>query len=504
MSRRAVYDRLVIRRLDPTAAAPLYLQLVNAIEEGIRVGQVRVGQRLPSERRLADQLDTSRTTVTNAYQELEARGLIRGHVGRGTVVMAAPTDANLAAIPWRQRMARLTVAATDAFAPARPESADVISLANGWPDPSLYPRDVLDAVLERVARRKDLDVYGPSPTEGEPELRDALSEWLGTFGIRTSPDQVLITAGAQEGLNLLARALLSPGDVALVERPTWPGAAWAFRWAGAEVIAVPVDEEGIQPDLLEEAFVRYRPKLLYLIPTFQNPTGIVLSAERRRKVLALAAQFRVPIIESDLYGRLALDGIAPPPLKALDDGGLVIYQGSLSKMVVPGLRVGWLVGAPAVVASLSEAKMLAQLCTATIPQCVAAEFLNQRHFDRHLPLLQRAYRARRDRMVSALHEHCEEMRFRVPAGGMYLWVRLPPSLRAGPLIPVAMQQGVAVRPGSEFTLDAAGDEYVRLCFAAQTPRKIVEGVRRLAEAVTRATTRREPVARQRRVAASIV
>ncbi len=504
MPRRAIEERLVIRALDPAGAEPLYLQLVEAIEEGIRVGQVQVGQRLPSERRLAQRLKTSRTTVTNAYAELEARGLVRGHVGRGTAVVAAPTDAKPVPIPWRQRMTRLTVAATDAFAPARTESADVISFANGWPDPSLYPRDALETVLERVARRKDLDVYGPSPTEGEPELRAALSQWLRTFGIRATADQVLITAGAQEGLNLLARALLSPGDVAIVERPTWPGAALAFRWAGAEVVAVPVDDHGIQPELLEDMFVRYRPKLLYLIPTFHNPTGVVLSAERRRKVLALAEQFRVPVIESDLYGRLALDGTAPPPLKALDDGGLVIYQGSFSKMVVPGLRVGWLVGPPAAVAALSEAKMLAQLCTATMPQCVAAEILSQGHLDRHLPVLQRAYRTRRDRMVSALHEHCQELRFRVAAGGTYLWVRLPPPLKAGALLPVAVQHGVAVRPGSDFTLDAAGDEYVRLCFAAQTPRKILEGVRRLGEAVAHAAARRGLAEQQRRVPASVV
>ena len=475
-----------LERPEAGSAEPLYLQVVSAIETGIRDGRLRVGQRLPAERRLAADLRISRTTATNAYRELEARGLLRGHVGRGTIVVGAPADAGVTTLEWGQRPSRFAAEIARSFARSPADPADTISFAQGWPDPSLYPRAGLEAVLRDLGDHAGGDPYAPSSAEGHGDLREAVAAWIRQQSIVVTPEQVVVTAGAQEGLALLARAFLSAGDVVLTESPTWMGALLAFRWAGAEVVGIPMDHHGIRADLLEDAIGRHRPKLIYTIPTFQNPTGALMTAERRRQVVEIATRARVPIVESDLYGRLFFDEPPPPPLKALDGAGLVIYQGSFSKMVVPGLRVGWLVAPTQAVEPLIAAKMLTGVFTSTLTQRIVAEFIRRHHLDPHLALLRREYRARRDRLVATLRERCPRLQFRVPPGGQYLWARLPPPLTVSEVLPACREERVAVREGTPFVPEGRGDDHLRLCFAALPPRKVTQGAERLAEAIQRA------------------
>lgn len=471
---------------DSSAPEPIYRQVATAIESGIREGRLRVGQRLPAERRLAAALGVSRTTATNAYRELEARGILRGRVGHGTTIVAAPEGAAAEAIDWGQRPSRFASEIARSFAPGPAYPTDTISFAGGWPDPSLYPRAALDAIARRLHGRAGHDVYAPAPAEGDPALREALAAWLSSMQIAASPDQVIVTAGAQEGLNLLARAFLAPGDVVLTERPTWAGAILAFRWAGAEVVGLPMDGHGLRSDVLEEAIARHRPKLLYTIPTFHNPTGALMGGERRRQILEIATRCRVPIVESDLYGQLFFEAPPPAPLKSLDGAGLVIYQGSFSKMAVPGLRVGWLVAPTHAVEPLIAAKMLAGVFTSTLAQRLVAGFIGQGHLEPHLALLRREYRVRRDRLVGTLRERCPKLAFAIPAGGQYLWTRLPAPLVSRDLLAACREAGVAVREGAAFAPDGSGDDFVRLCFAALPLRKVGQGAERLAEAITRA------------------
>jgi DNA-binding transcriptional MocR family regulator len=474
---------LPIARPDPAAGPALYLQLAQAIEEAIRAGQIRVGERLPAERELAADLGVSRTTVTGAFQELTARGFLRGHVGRGTVVVGVPAGTRTAAIPWGQRATPLAVeAARGGYVP--PAHPDVISFAIGWPDPALYPEDTLHTLLQALpgeAARAPL--YAPAPAAGEPVLRETIAAWLGSRGIRVTPDEVLVTTGGQQGLNVLARALLSPGDVVLTETPTYPGSLLAFRWAGAEVVGVPVDHDGVRPDALEEALVRYRPRLVYLIPNFHNPTGAVLSRERRSRVVELAARYRVPLVESDLYGEMYFGAEPPSRLKALDQAGVVVYQGSFSKIAGPGLRVGWLVVPVGAMPALAATKAILDLATAPLAQRLVAAYLGGPHLEPHLAAMRAECRARRDHLVSALRQHCPGLRVRVPDGGYYLWAELPASLTGRDLFPRAGEHGVAVRPGAEFTPDGQGDHHVRLCFAALPPARLLEGARRLGVAL---------------------
>ena len=487
MTRTRRTEDAPIPRPDPKGGA-LYRQVVDAIETGIRSGQLQVGQRLPAERKLASQLGVSRTTVTGAYQELEARGLLRGHVGRGTVVVGAPPDSASAAFPWSQRASSLARQAGQvSLSYGTPtHRADVIRFDVGWVDGSLYPVAELNALLRELAAEASIELYCAPRPGGDPTLRDAVSRWLRSRGMEVPPESVLITAGAQQGLNVVARAFLDPGDVVVTETPTFVGALMAFRWAGADVIGVPVDHEGVQPDLLEETFIRHRPKLAYLMPTFQNPTGGVLGRERRRLVLELAARYRVPVLESDVYGEIYFDDPPPPRLKALDSAGLVIYQGSLSKLAAPGLRIGWLAAPRGAWSPLAAAKAFADLHTPPLTQRLAARFLDSPRLESHLATIRAECRQRRDHLVTALRRELPRLTLRVPSGGYYLWAQLPSPLRVDDLVPRAAAHGVTVRPGPEMTPERGGESHVRLCFAGFEPATLSEGARRLAAAVDEA------------------
>ena len=283
----------------------------------------------------------------------------------------------------------------------------------------------VESLLDALPGRGTPELYGVTGPPGDPVLLDALVGWLGARGIAVTPDRILITSGAQQGLTVVARAFLAPRDVVLTEQHTFMGALLAFRRTGADVVGVATDHDGIECEALEDALVRYRPKLLYLIPTFQNPTGAVLSRERRRRVRDLAARYRVPVLESDLYGETYVDETPPPSLKALDQEGLVIYQGSFSKIAVPGLRVGWLVAPPGAEFPLTLAKRLEDLQTAALTQRLAGAFLVSPRLQRHLAFVRAECRVRRDALVTGLRKHCPRLSFRIPSGGYYLWVRLP-------------------------------------------------------------------------------
>jgi 2-aminoadipate transaminase len=245
----------------------------------------------------------------------------------------------------------------------------------------------------------------------------------------------------------------------------------------------------VRVDALEEALARYRPKLVYLIPAFQNPTGAVLTAERRRRVLELAVQYRVPVVESDLYGDLYFEQEPPASLRAQDASGVVIYQGGGSKLGLPGLRVGWLVAPTPAMAALTAAKTFEDLHTAALTQRLAAAFIGSAHAERHLGRLRVECRIRRDALVAGLREHCPRLRFRVPGGSYYMWVTLPAPLTAEQLIPVALEHGVGVRSGSAFSPNGGEADHIRLCFAALPPERIAEGARRLGRALDQALAR---------------
>jgi 2-aminoadipate transaminase len=465
-------------QLDSTDGTPLYRQLGDALAGAIADGTLGEGERLPSERDLAVSLGVSRTTVVTAYRELEARGLVRGHVGRGTFVCAAdePADAPFA---WRGRVALGAQRALDpslrGILSAAPPGA--ISFGAGVPAPELFPLELFRRVADDVLRRDPTTAFGIGPTEGQPGLRIALAARLGA-----RPEQVLVVAGAQQGLDLIARCLLDPGDAVVIDRPGYLGAVQTFRSAGANLVGW--DVERADPDELEDLVLRYHPKLLYTGPTFQNPTGRTLALDVRRELLRVAARYRLPIVEDDPYGELWFDRPPPPSLFSLDDRGLVIYLGTASKTLGAGLRLGWLVAPPSIVEQLTLVKARGDLFTNGLTQLVLAEIVGARAYARHLAGLRTEHAARHAALAAALCRRLPAgaLSWRPAEGGLYIWCRLRGATDAGALQQRAQAAGVTFATGEPFYADGLGRHELRLCFTGVGPAGIDEGARRLATA----------------------
>jgi DNA-binding transcriptional MocR family regulator len=362
---------------------------------------------------------------------------------------------------------------------------DVISLAGGVPAPDLYPVERFAQAMDTVLRQHGRTLLQYSPTEGTYGFRETLSEWAAERGIKASPENVLVLSGSQQGLDLIARAMIEPGTTVVVESPSYLGALDAFRAAGARLLTVPMDEEGMRVDVLERLLARYRPQLIYALPTFQNPSGRVMSAQRRHDLLALAEQHQIPILEDDPYGELYYSDPPPPPVKALDRQGHVIYLSTFSKILLPGIRIGWLVAPRPVVDRLALIKQHADLSSNTPAQWTLIEFMRQGWLDEHLAMLRRAYPQRLAITLSALRECVPHgMRWNEPAGGLHLWCQLEEGLRTRDLLAEAARQRVAFVAGEAFHADGGGENALRLNFSYPNRDGIREGVRRLGEAIS--------------------
>ncbi|MCT9077520.1 aminotransferase-like domain-containing protein [Streptomyces fulvoviolaceus] len=361
---------------------------------------------------------------------------------------------------------------------ARPE---VINFAGGLPAPELFDAEGIAAAYRAVLAEVPGRALQYSTTEGEPGLRAALAGRMSVRGLPTDADDVLVTTGSQQALSLLATALVEPGDTVLVESPCYLAALQVFGFAGARVVAVPGDAEGIDPVALEELVVRERPKLLYTVPTFQNPTGRTLSCERRAAVASVAARRGLWIVEDDPYGELRFEGERVPWIASLAEAhDRVVLLGSFSKVMAPGLRLGWLRAPGELRRACTVAKQAADLHTPTVNQLAAARYLADRDLDAHVARVAGVYRERRDAMLAGLADALPEgSTWSRPEGGMFLWARLPSSYDASALLPQVVRENVAYVPGAPFYAGEPDRSTLRLCFVTQTPEEIGEGLRRL-------------------------
>ena len=464
---------------------PLYRRIVALFEHAISRGAVNAGVQLPPERDLASTLKISRATVVSAYRELEARGLVRGYVGRGTFVSAKP-DAASAPFAWRGKIAASALQVTDTTVRDLVRAAadpNLMSLAAGVPALDCFPIDAFQRAMNHVLATHADAAWRHGPTEGMPRFRAALAERFGG-----EPEHILVLAGAQQGLDLLARCLIDPGDAVIIDRPGYLGAIQTFRNAGARLVGWDITRA--DTDELEELLLRYRPKLIYTNPTHHNPTGITLSIRTRRELLDLAARYRVPIVEDDTYRELALTGTAPPPsLFELDAAHtLVIRLNTFAKMLAPGLRLGWITAVRPIVDQLALIKQQVDPHTQNLSQLVVCQLVEQGVLDRHLSTLKAEHRRRRDAMVQALREHvpASQLRFSVPDGGMYLWCQLPANLRARTVQDRALRESVVVLTGEPFYVDRGGDHQLRLCYTAQPPGRALHAAKTVARSLAAA------------------
>ena len=369
---------------------------------------------------------------------------------------------------------------------------DVISFAGGMPAPEIFPVEEFKEACIRVLDEHGSEALQYGTTDGYLPLREMISRHTNQYGIKVTADNIMITNGSQQALDLLGKIFINPGDRILVESPTYLGALQAWDTYNTKYISVPSDSNGIQVDKLEMA-LRAGPKFMYILPNFQNPTGVTIPLERRQKLVELADRYGVPIIEDDPYGQLRFEGKHLPTLEYLDDQlygnngtyhGNVIYLSTFSKILAPGIRLAWVVATPEIIQKLVMAKQGADLHTSTFNQIVAFEVSRKGFIDGHIKKINNVYRERRDIMLEELEKNMPEgVTWTKPNGGLFLWAILPEKCHTQELLVKAIEQKVAFVPGNAFYPNGGGDNTMRLNFSNAQPEMIRVGIRRLAQAI---------------------
>jgi 2-aminoadipate transaminase len=370
---------------------------------------------------------------------------------------------------------------------ARPE---VISLAGGLPDTSTFPAGTFAAQMTRIAQESAAEALQYGPTEGFAETVDCILEVMGAEGMLPDPDDVIVTTGGQQAIDLICKTLVDPGDVVVCEAPTYPGAVPVFCSYQAEVVQIECDADGMRVEDLEEVLERLdregrRPKFVYSVPSFQNPAGVTLSLERRRRLVELAQQRELLVVEDNPYGLLRFSGEPLPPLYQLDGGDFVIYVGTLSKILSPGIRLGWAVAPPPVMEKIVLGKQAADLCTSTLTQHFVREYFAEGRWREYIDDLVELYRGRRDTMVASLREHFPaQASWTEPQGGLFIWATLPEYIDTSDLLAKALREDVAFVPGQAAYVDEGrGRSSMRLNFSGVGEEEIREGVRRIGKAI---------------------
>ncbi|HEX7976781.1 MAG TPA: PLP-dependent aminotransferase family protein [Anaerolineales bacterium] len=374
------------------------------------------------------------------------------------------------------------------------EKPEVISFGGGMPAPDVFPIREFKEACDRVLDDQGAIALQYGSTEGYLPLREMIARHSARYGIEITPENIMVTSGSQQALDLLGKVLINRGDRILVESPTYLGALQAWSAYGADYVTVPMDENGMQTDALEEA-LRSGPKFIYVLPNFQNPTGSTLSLERRRRLIELADQYGVPIVEDDPYEQLRFEGEHLPTVVYLDGEfrgnnhscyrGNVIYLSTFSKILAPGIRLAWVIAPPEVIRKLVQAKQGADLHTATFNQIVAYEVSKGGFLDRHIELIRRVYRQRRDVMLGALDAYFPPgADWTHPLGGLFLWSTVPEPMDTTQVLKAAIEQNVAFVPGAPFFPCGGGTNTMRLNFSNATPELIREGISRLGRVLT--------------------
>ncbi len=494
----------MIIELDRESHIPLYAQIVTQVRELIGRGALKLGDRLPANRELARMLGVNRGTVTTAYEELTADGVIRSYVGRGTFVNAVPAATTAAEgralpspMPWN---ALLTEQRRDPWTSSLSHAQsgkEVVSLAYALPPAELFPLEDFRRSVDRVLRREGRVLLQLGASKGYGPLQQYLAAQMALSGIHVQPDEILITNGCQQSLDLIHRILVRPGDEVAIENPTYPGAINVFCGNHAKCIGIPAGERGLDLDVLEDILAQRRPRLIYTVPSFHNPTGVTMDTGSRRRLIELAARYRVPIIEDDIYRELRYDGADLPPLKSLDRYGLVIYINSFSKVGFPGLRVGWIAAPRIVIDHLNAAKERCDLHASLMAQAAIYDFTRRGLLAKHIKRAKKAYAQRRDAMLQSLERYFpEEASWNNPEGGMAIWVKLPESLNASQLLIQASEQGVVFSPGEYFYACSPQPATMRLAFTMAGPAQIEEAIKRLGAVIK---TRLTSLKKQRQV-----
>ncbi len=472
--------------LEAAAGHPMYLQIRDGLRNDIHSGVLRSGSRLPSSRQLAADLKVSRITVANAYAELEADGYVESRGGSGTYVAPGwdrnvlPTHLEQSDAQWQQRISRPTSSwRSEIFTDSlrNQGEAGVLNFATARGDVRLFSIAELRKAIAAVFADSGADALGYESSQGYAPLRGHLAEYLSQQGVRVTPEEILITNGGQQAIDLVARALLKPGDRVMVESPTYPGALDAFDAIGATTVGIPLDAEGMQVDILSTALDREGPRLIYTVPTFHNPTATVMTATRRKELLRLAHRHNVPVLEDEYLRQVRFGSPIPPPIAALDLRGDVIHVGSFSKSLIPALRLGFVVARGPLLERLIALKRISDISCSSLLQRSLLELLENGAIHRHWKRVSHVYRHRQAAMAAALRRHFPAgTTWTMPDGGLCMWVGVPPQVSVHELFGEAHRHGVSIAGGAAFFTEPEDQPFIRLGFTAVDEHEIETGL----------------------------
>ncbi|MBS7529233.1 PLP-dependent aminotransferase family protein [Hazenella sp. IB182353] len=469
--------------LDRNASISLVDQITLALIERIQSGLHYDGEKLPSVRNLSQNLGVSLLTVVKAYEQLEKKGFIKRHHGKGTFIRIPITsEVNKQEndpFNWQHDIQDYIGRSTFGQVTQKKSGAYPLHLTTLNTDQ--LPLDlIIQASQQALSETTSIGSYASQI--GDPDLRVVISQYLRQWGDHCSPSDFLITSGSQQGIDLIARTFIGPGDVVIMESPTYPGAIDAFRSRGATILTVSLNEEGMQLDRLIQLFDRYTPKLIYTIPTAQNPTGVSSPLKKRRQLLEIAEIYHCLIVEDDPWYEIYYESPPPPPLYLLDQTGHVIYLKGFSKTLSPGLRVGMLAAKGPILYKLLNVKAVSDLCTPLLNQRIYYHLLQEKACTTYFASLRKTLRSRRDHVHQLLLKHApSEVTWRLPSGGYCFWITLPPNIQTQELIAQSAQLGITLLDGAVCHPSISDHKHIRLSFASLPLQQLEEGIRTLCQ-----------------------
>ncbi|WKW08871.1 PLP-dependent aminotransferase family protein [Bacillus velezensis] len=457
---------------------PKYIQIIQFIKEKIGNGEWPIGSKIPSQRTLAKHFEVNRSTVITALEELTADGLIEGRMGKGTVVTNNTWTllAKNSAPDWDQYVTSGIQQPSQKIVQEINKSesnSDLIQLSKGELSHEIFPLAVMKEIIGKVSQ--NIEAFGYEEPKGYLPLREALSGYLRTIGIQASPSSILIVSGALQAIQLISMGLLQRGSTVYLDQPSYLYSLHVFQSAGMKLTGVPMDHDGLLPEHIRMARGERGRAILYTNPCFHNPTGILMSKKRREEILAASENAQLPIIEDDIYRELWIDEIPPDPIKTIDKNGHVLYIGSLSKTLSPGLRIGWIVGPEPVIERLSDIKMQTDYGSSSLSQRVAAEWFISGEYQQHLEQVRSQLKVRRELALSVLETHLKDVAtWNIPKGGFFVWVKILPSISVKLLYTKALSKGILLNLGSIYAEEKGN--YIRLSYAYASLEDLQKGI----------------------------
>lgn len=468
-----------------SSPVPLHKQITDFMKEKISNGEWTIGYKLPPQRTLAKALGVNRSTVVTAFDELIAEGLIEGKIGSGTRVVNNTWNL-LATTPPPDWSSYVNFGIHKPNLPTIQEinqaefNSNILRLGTGELSPDLIPSTSMKKVFNELSNR-DIS-YGYEEPKGLLPLREQIANYLNTIGISASSSSILIVSGALQALHLISVGLLHKGSTVLTEKPSYLHSLNVFQSAGMRLVGIPLDKEGIQANHIPKYKKQHSAALLYTIPSFHNPTGTLMTVERRNQLLNICQQEQLPLIEDDVYRELWFDEYPPQPIKSFDKNGLVLYLGSLSKSLSPGLRIGWIVGPEPVVEHLADIKMQTDYGSSSISQWAAVEWFSSGLYNKHLNEVRKQLKIRRDFTLDILNKYFSDIAvWEKPTGGFFIWLRLLPSLSIRKLFEIALREGILLNPGNVY--DHQAEQYLRISYSFAPLTNIEDGLIRLSKIV---------------------